>query len=245
VVFSMGFLYIVYDSFRKRPENRFYHYMLSQIHAIMGTCYMLLSNHVFVGRAPDGHLIYYARYGEWILTFPLILTMLTYSTGLDALNVYMINFFSVMMITTGLLAEITMFFLRWFFFSISCVCYIPLLVFLYKDFDGNSVRAIQGVVTGYTVWYSRLIKLLFTPLFLYPIVFGLAVTRVIEPPLDNIIYSILDTIIKAGVTFVVFRAVGENPILNRLTTLTETPHTRDSVHHHHSIRVNNENKTPS
>lgn len=240
ITFCTGFGYIILQAFRKRPEHRFYHYTLSQIHAIMGCCYLLLSDHVFVVHAPDGHMIYYPRYVEWVLTFPLIMTMLTYSTGLDALNVYMINFFSVMMIVTGLFAEITTTYIRWLFFTLSCVCYAPLLVFLYNDFDRNSIHAMQGVMTGFTVWYSRLIQMLFMPLFVYPIVFGLAVTHTIAPPLDNIFYSILDTIVKMGVTVVVFRAVGENPILNRATTTT-TPNVHSSSDPFQSINTTADN----
>ena len=218
IAFSTGFVYLILQAFRKRPENRFYYYMLSQVHAIMSCCYFLLSDHALVLQAHDGHLIYLPRYMEWVLTFPLILTMLTYPTGLDIMNVYMINFFSVMMILTGLFAEMTTQFVRWVFFTLSCICYIPILIFMYKDFDKDTIKEMQGIVTGHTAWYSTLVKLFFTPLFVYPVVFGLAVTRTIGPPLDNIFYSILDTIVKMGVTVVVFKAVG----LNHTSTIT--PH---------------------
>jgi bacteriorhodopsin len=89
---------------------------------------------------------------------------------------------------------------------------------MYKDFDKDTIKEMQGIVTGHTAWYSTLVKLFFTPLFVYPVVFGLAVTRTIGPPLDNIFYSILDTIVKMGVTVVVFKAVG----LNHTSTIT--PH---------------------
>jgi bacteriorhodopsin len=162
-------------------------------------CIKVTDHHEHV---PDvGHLacrqIFWARYVDWTLTFPILLLNLGLLAGIDGGHTLMAIIASVIMTLSGLFSALgkTHTAQKWGWFSIACVSYVFVLWHIVLH-GSNMVKAKGSAVTKL---FSSLALFSFIVWTIYPIVWGIADGgRKISVDKELMIYAILDALLKPG-----------------------------------------------
>ncbi|PWN27657.1 family A G protein-coupled receptor-like protein, partial [Jaminaea rosea] len=137
--------------------------------------------------------IWYARYIDWTITTPLLLLELLLVSGMPLSNVFLVIFWDIIMIETGLIGSLVESQYKWGFYVFGCVAMF--LVFYDLYFVGWSSAKKLDASLGST--YIRGTAMLTFLWFLYPIAWGLADGgNQISPDGEMIFYGILDLLAK-------------------------------------------------
>lgn len=189
----LNFLQIFLSSFKIRPNKRIFHFLLSHISIMSFVSYFMLTNDVLTIYHHDTK-IYNARYLDWIVNTPVQLIILGLMGNLSLPNIYILCLLDIVMIMTGWIGELSIPSLKLWFFSIGIIAVYPIYVFLYEDFDFETVKEFSGeYIASRYYWTGR--YLLMTWLF-YPIVWILQNLKVIPFLYGCILYTILDFFAK-------------------------------------------------
>lgn len=198
----LGFIIIFTNSFYYQPKKRIFHYLLSNICIVSSLCYY--SNFIDLGniQLKNNHIVEMPRYIDWIITTPLQLVTLGNIGQISNTNIFKLCFIDILMILSGLLGEITENWVRFSFFAFGCLCFFPIYIFLFDDFDYDVVVEFAGEYTAKK--YYNIGRYLLSVWFFYPLVWILINYNHISPPVGSICYSVLDFFSKCLFTFWIF-----------------------------------------
>lgn len=122
------------------------------------------------------------RYGDWILTTPMILIAILIANGSSVLSMIGIVALDLVMIAAGYFGSITTNEQHKIaLFTLGCLVFLPILYTLFK-----MKKAKYAVYLTLVLW------------ILYPIVWYADEEKMISHNTGNIVYSVMDTIAKVG-----------------------------------------------
>lgn len=194
ILMFMVFVYFFTNAFYFRPRKRFFHYVLSQISMVSSLSYYALFLEIGNITGHQGQIVRVPRHIDWLINTPLQLITLGTISHISIINIYALCFFDFLMIFSGLLGELTESWIRWSFFGIGSLCFLPLYIFLFEDFDFSIVLEFAGESVANN--YYKIGRLLLSIWFFYPIIWILANSNHINSLTEGICYSILDLISK-------------------------------------------------
>jgi len=167
IAFSILIVSFVFLLFTKSP-------WLSLIPGIASAAYWGMM------KDPDHTKMY--RYGDWILTTPLILIAILIANGSSVLSMIGIVVLDLIMIAAGYFGSVTTNEQhKIIFFTVGCLVFLPILYILF-----TMKKAKYAVYLTLVLWT------------LYPIVWYADEKKFVSHATGNIIYSIMDTIAKVG-----------------------------------------------
>ncbi|KAI0705887.1 hypothetical protein BC835DRAFT_1537054 [Cytidiella melzeri] len=136
--------------------------------------------------------IFFVRYIQWFITFPLILIMLLFTSGLSLSDILTTAFFAWVVVVTGLVGALTPSTYKWGYFvmGIAALCYIWTHLLFHgprSNFNGGT-----GVRSGFVRGAGMVAFLT----MLYPIAWGISEGgNVISVTGEMIFYGILDLLL--------------------------------------------------
>jgi bacteriorhodopsin len=142
----------------------------------------------------EGKIVKLPRHIDWIINTPLQLITLGNIGRITAINMYALCFLDVVMIISGLLGELTSNYTRWSFFGVGCICFFPLYIFLFEDFDYHTVSEFAGEHVARA--YYKIGRFLLSAWLFYPFVWIMSNADHISTLYEGIFYSILDFLSK-------------------------------------------------
>ena len=189
-------------AFTKPSTHRLFHYLTAVITLVAGVAYFSMASDLgktpilveFDNKQPGGtRAIYYARYIDWAITTPLLLTDLLLTAGVPLSDVLVTILMDEVMIVTGLLGALTSTTYKWGYWMFGMFAF--LIVVYNLVFTGRSYAKALGPNPSRT--YNMCGVLTIGIWFLYPIAWGLSEGgNVIHPDSEAIFYGILDLIAK-------------------------------------------------
>ncbi|BGP53312.1 hypothetical protein JCM8202v2_000871 [Rhodotorula sphaerocarpa] len=143
--------------------------------------------------------IWYARYIDWTITTPMLLLELLLTTGLPLSQIFIVIFFDIVMIETGLVGALVRSRYKWGFYSFGCMALFLIWYFLLFPARASAARLGSGFYKAYIISASILSFLW----LLYPISWGLCEGgNVISVDSEMIFYGILDLLAKPVFSFI-------------------------------------------
>jgi len=160
------------------------------------------------GESYDGVVTMWGRYLTWALSTPAILLALGLLAGADGTSIFTAITFDIAMCVTGLAAALTTssHLLRWFWYFISCACFVVVLYILLTQWP-------KAAEAAGTADIFNTLKLLTVVMWLgYPIVWALGVEGIAVLPVGvtSWAYSALDIVAKYIFVFLLLRYVVSN-----------------------------------
>ncbi|GAA5873545.1 hypothetical protein JCM16303_001159 [Sporobolomyces ruberrimus] len=156
-------------------------------------------NWVDVGVNNPTRSIWYARYIDWTITTPLLLLELAFTTGLPLSQIFILIFFDIVMIITGLIGALVPSVYKWGFFAFGCAALVAIWFVLLGP--GRTSAARLG--SDFHAAYMTSTIILSTLWLLYPIAWGLADGgNVITPTGEMVFYGVLDLLAKPVYCFI-------------------------------------------
>ncbi|KAK5653731.1 hypothetical protein OQA88_7887 [Cercophora sp. LCS_1] len=173
------------------------YFAMASGHASTFNCITVTDSHKHV---PDVHhdvcrQVYWARYVDWSLTFPLLLLNLSLLAGIDGAHTLMAISASLIMTLSGLFSALgkTGTAQKWGWLAISCVSY--LFVLWHIVLHGSTMVKVKGGAV--TKLFSSLALFSFIVWTVYPIVWGIADGgRKINVDKEIMTYAVLDALLK-------------------------------------------------
>jgi bacteriorhodopsin len=147
-----------------------------------------------------GEKVVYARYIDWVVSTPLLVIALSYTSMLLIDKVYWLKgaliFFQVVMILTGLVAELSPEGQQWYWYAMGCIAlFIQLYLFWgpLKRLAAKQGDELQEV-------YKKSATYLTVQWLLYPTVWliGSMGLGLLDPVVTTVLYIILPIVSKAG-----------------------------------------------
>ncbi|KAI0341715.1 family A G protein-coupled receptor-like protein [Trametopsis cervina] len=136
--------------------------------------------------------IFYVRYIQWFINFPLLLTMLLYTSGLALSDILTTAFFAWVVVVTGLVGALTSSTYKWGYFTMGVFALFYIWHMLMIHARRSTFHAGDGMRSGFTRGAGFVTFLT----MLYPIAWGLSEGgNVISPTREMIFYGILDLIL--------------------------------------------------
>lgn len=204
VLMMSAFVYLHFEAFFFRPLNRRFHYYLSQISLISALCYYMLFLDVGRITSPHGTTIMFPRHVDWLLTTPIQLTIITTITNITPNNVHMIWFLDVMMIICGFLAEWTNAAARWILFGTGLICFLPITILLFFDFDQDVLTEFTGTRNPQMYNVGRYLLAVWA---VYPVAWTGVMILHNGPAIAPYVYAALDILSKYVFCVWVYRLV--------------------------------------
>merc|ERR1712093_128757 len=156
---------------------------------------------------PYTRSIWYARYIDWFITTPLLLTELLLSTGMPLSGIAATIFFDIVMVVGGLIGALVPSVYKWGFFAGSTVAMLAVFYSLMVPARANAKALGDQVYKSY--WTSALV--LAGLWLLYPVAWGLCDGgNVIPPDSEMVFYGVLDFLAKP--CFLIFHLWGMRKI---------------------------------
>lgn len=155
----------------------------------------------FVVEDGTAYEVYWARYADWTITTPLLLTHLIIFAGLAWQQWVFVLLLDVGMIVTGLIGNLVPDATKWGWFAFGCVFQVLIAIELFGAARKNAYS--KGNKQG-AVYMSALTYLMavWAP---YPLVWALGHgARVITPTTAGLLYAILDFLAKPVYTAMLF-----------------------------------------
>ncbi|KAF7789761.1 hypothetical protein EIP86_000707 [Pleurotus ostreatoroseus] len=143
-------------------------------------------------RAQGTRQIWYVRYIQWFINFPLLLTLLLFTTGLALSDILTTLFFSWVIVVSGLVGALVASSYKWGFFLFGLVSFFWIWAFLFGHGLRSSFAAGAAARTGFLGGsaYFVLITLL------YPLCWALAEGgNVISVTSEMVWYGVLDLLL--------------------------------------------------
>lgn len=166
-------------------------------------------------RAAGSREIFYARYIDWVITTPLLLTDLCLTAGLPWSTIVGVILADEVMVITGLIGALTQTAYKWGYwtFGMFALFYVTWILLM----DGRKAVNVLGGPAKKTYYACGVLTIGLWPL--YPIAWGLSEGgNVIHPDSEVIFYGILDVLAKPVFSFMLlyghrhieFRTLGLN-----------------------------------
>lgn len=205
-IFGLGAFAMFIRALAVKPKYRLYHYIDFIICAVTSICYI---SSIAFGKLCVGHRPFYlARYIEWMLTTPLLLTMLCSMSGLTKPNIFVLVALDEIMIVTGLLGQVAKVpYWVWIFYFIGSLAYLPLVFFLFEDFRIENLHNHNLVYKNVRYWLAF-------GWTMYPVIWALAQTNTIAMSTENTLYVVSDMFNKMGFMYLIVFLAPAEPLIN-------------------------------
>ncbi|KAI0691135.1 heat shock protein 30 [Cytidiella melzeri] len=143
--------------------------------------------------------IWYVRYIQWFLTFPLLLLSVLLTTGLSLSDIFTTLFMAIFIVVCGLVGALVQSTYKWGFYTFGCAALFYVWYVLLWHAPRTTFAADGAFRTGFRISSSVLAFMLLT----YPICWALSEgSNVITATSEMIWYGILDVI--TGPFFLLF-----------------------------------------
>lgn len=197
----------IYAKGKKTPPSRHHTLLHATVPFIAATAYLAMAFGIGTVFKGDGSATYFARYVDWTVTTPILLSSLVLlafhergKTGEVGGYLTSIIVLDVLMIQTGLissLAEAPL--VKWVWYAWSCAAFLGVLYLLWGPLRAMAVE--RGGALGEA--YSKNVTFLTVVWFLYPIVFliGPEGLKIITDPASVWAILIMDIIAKVLYAF--------------------------------------------
>jgi len=190
-------------------QKRFLHVLASLVTTISFLAYFAMAtgggigyNHTVVHhhhkKTPDTthdifRQVYWARYINWALTFPLIVVNLALLSGLNGASLLVSVAATLIMFTTGIVSAFASAHdgARWAWYTLSCIAYLTIVYQL----GYNGRRAAQSKDNKIRLFYSSIGGYSLVVLLIYPIIWAASSNaRRMSIDAEIIVYAILDVL---------------------------------------------------
>ncbi|BGP57445.1 hypothetical protein JCM8202v2_005089 [Rhodotorula sphaerocarpa] len=160
----------------------------------------------YAGAGIPTRQVWYARYIDWTITTPMLLLELLLTTGLPLSQIFIVIFFDIAMIETGLIGALVRSRYKWGFFSFGCMALFLIWYFLLFPARASAARLGSGFYKAYILSASILSFLW----LLYPIAWGLCEGgNVISVDSEMVFYGVLDLLAKPVFSFIHIFAIAK------------------------------------
>ncbi|KAI0090820.1 heat shock protein 30 [Irpex rosettiformis] len=203
---TLGLLVTIFLDFTRPRGTRLFHQLAIIILATTSLAYFSMASDLgatpitteFRG-AGESRQIWYVRYIQWFITFPLLLLSVLLTTGLSLSDIVTTLFFADFVVISGLVGALVHSTYKWGYFTlgVSALFYVWYVLLWHAP---RTTFAAEGAFhRGYRVCSAFLAFMLLT----YPISWALSEgSNVISPTSEMIWYGILDVI--TGPIFLLF-----------------------------------------
>lgn len=197
----------IYATGKKTPPSHHHTLLHAAVPFIAATAYLAMAFGIGTLVNGDGAATYLARYADWTVTTPILLSSLVLlafhergKTGEVGGYLTAIIVLDVLMIVTGLvssLAEVPL--VKWVWYLWSCVAFVGVLYLLWGPL--RAMAAERGGALGSA--YGKNVTFLTVIWFLYPIVFliGPEGLKIITDPMSVWAILIMDIVAKVAYAF--------------------------------------------
>ena len=194
-------------AFRKNRKDRIFHYITSGVTMVAAIAYFTMGSHL--GWTPitvefhrsdpivrgNTREIYYARYVDWVITTPLLLTDLMLTAAMPWTSILWIVLIDEVMIITGLIGALVASDYKWGYYVFGCVALFPILYVLVWEARKHASKISPEAGKAF-LYCGSLTALLWT---LYPVAWGLSEGgNVISSDGEAVFYGVLDMLAKPG-----------------------------------------------
>lgn len=152
-----SFAYVI-ASKRCKDSNQIYYHINIVICSIATTCYLLMAMRQSDYITEDGHLVFWARYVEFIFGTPLLLIDLCMMIRLPHATMFYICFMDILMIGAGWFATIsTTVTSKWVLFILGCIFFYPILDAILGFTPDPNNRDTNPVHNRFVILYTALV----------------------------------------------------------------------------------------
>ncbi|PSR81063.1 hypothetical protein EW026_g4258 [Hermanssonia centrifuga] len=136
--------------------------------------------------------IFFVRYIQWFITFPLLILLLLFSTGLTISDILTTGFFAWVVVVCGLCGALTPSTYKWGFFVLG----VAALAYIWAVLLGHGPRSTFNAGGGVRSGYIRGAGFVALLTMIYPIAWGCCEGgNVVSPTGEMIWYGILDLLL--------------------------------------------------
>ncbi|THH30420.1 hypothetical protein EUX98_g3768 [Antrodiella citrinella] len=210
-VMALSTLFMVAWSYTLPRGTRFFHNIATLILATATISYFSMASDL--GATPvlaefsrgntSTRQIWFVRYIQWFINFPLLLILLLFATGLSLSDILTTAFFSWIVVVCGLVGALTPSTYKWGYFVFGVLA----LFYVWSSLLGHGPRTTFNAGTSVRTGYVRGAGFVAFITMLYPIAWGCGEGgNVISPTGEMIWYGILDLIL--GPMFLFFFVFG-------------------------------------
>lgn len=203
---------VMIHAFRRPHNQRLFHQITGFLLAVAAIAYFSMGSNLgqtpiqaeFVRpgrsqvRGAGSREIFYARYIDWVITTPLLLTDLCLTAGLPWSTIIGVILADEIMIITGLIGALTQTRYKWGFWTFGMIAlfYVTWILVM----DGRKAVNVLGGPAKRTYYACGIMTMGLW--FLYPIAWGLSEGgNVIHPDSEAIFYGVLDVFAKPVFSF--------------------------------------------
>jgi len=199
-VMALSTLGMIVWSFTRHRGTRFFHNLAIMILTTSTIAYFTMASDLGATpvRAQFGRgntinrQIFFVRYIQWFITFPLLLIMILYTTGLSLSDILTTAFFAWVVVVMGLAGALTSTSYKWGYFALGVAALFYIWSILVFHSPRTTFNAGTGVRSGFVrgAWFVTFITML------YPVAWGVSEGgNVISPTQEMIWYGILDLLL--------------------------------------------------
>jgi sensory rhodopsin len=151
---------------------------------ITAISYIIMASGVLTITASNGQLVYWSRWLFYIVSCGLLATDIALHKGLPSKKVIEIGLYTGLTMFAGFLASVFLTVEKWWFFALSSIAFIALLVELRR---GENTPVMSRILAFVAITWT-----------LFPVVFVLAPTGfgIIDTLTEVVLYGLLDLITK-------------------------------------------------
>jgi len=199
-IMALSTLGMVAYSFMRPRGTRFFHNLASIILTTSTIAYFTMASDLgatpvqaeFSRGTTNTRQIFFVRYIQWFINFPILLIILLYSTGLSLSDILTTAFFAWVVVVTGLAGALTPSIYKWGYFVMGVMALFYIWSVLLFHGPRTTFAAGQGVRNGFV----RGAGFVAFVTMLYPIAWGCSEGgNVISPTGEMIWYGILDLLL--------------------------------------------------
>ncbi|KAF7719098.1 Uncharacterized protein PECH_000284 [Penicillium ucsense] len=185
--------------------KRLFHYITGLITFVAGVAYFTMASNLGSVAIPVefqrssglvsgfSREIFYARYIDWFITTPLILTDILLTCGLPWPTILFAVVLDEIMIVTGLIGALVKSQYKWGYFTIGCVAFF-MVAYVIIGVGMSHAKVIGQDVNRLFIMISVWTLVMWT---LYPVAWGLCEGgNVISPDSEAVFYGVLDLLAK-------------------------------------------------
>ncbi|KAI0695920.1 heat shock protein 30 [Cytidiella melzeri] len=187
-------------TFTRARGSRFFHHIATIILTTSTIAYFAMASDLgatpvvaeFPRETTFARQVFFVRYIQWFINFPLLLIMMLSTTGLALSDVLTAAFFSWVVVVTGLVGALTPTIYKWGFFVMGLLALFYIWSFLLFHGPRTTFAAGQGMRDGFVrgAGFVAFITML------YPIAWGCCEGgNVVSPTGEMIWYGILDLLL--------------------------------------------------
>ncbi|KAF7793033.1 hypothetical protein EIP86_004138 [Pleurotus ostreatoroseus] len=199
-IMALADLGMIAWSFMRPRGTRFFHNIATVILTTATVAYFAMASDLgatpvqaeFSRGTTFTRQIWFVRYIQWFITFPLLLLLVLFSTGLSLSDILTTCFFAWVVVVCGLCGALTVSTYKWGFFVLG----VAALLYIWSSLLGHGPRTTFNAGAGVRSGYVRGAGFIAFITMLYPIAWGVSEGgNVISPTGEMIWYGILDLIL--------------------------------------------------